>query len=158
MVAQSKEWFEDYHVGEERKCTISRTITEADIVNFAGVTGDFNEIHLNKDFAAKTQFGQRIAHGLLTLSAGVALGLRDAAQLSLPKSFVAFYGMDQVRFTNPVFIGDTISLTQKVVKLTPKSKRLGVVGILCTITKQDGSVVLSMQTNLAVQRRPHASL
>ncbi len=83
----------------------ARTITEADIVMFASLSGDWNPIHTDAEFAKKTIFGQRIAHGLLTLSvvAGllVRLGLTE-------RTIVAFYGIDKLRFTKPVFIGDTI--------------------------------------------------
>ena len=68
-------YFEEFSVGQ-KVTTVGRTISEADIFNFAGLTGDFNQIHTDAAFASKTQFGQRIAHGLLGLSIATGLIMR----------------------------------------------------------------------------------
>ena len=66
-------YFEDFEIGDEAK-TAGRTITETDIVNFAGITGDWNEIHTNKELAERGPFKQRIAHGALVFSIATGLG------------------------------------------------------------------------------------
>jgi acyl dehydratase len=89
-----------------------RTITEADLVNFAGVSGDFNPMHTDAEFAAKTPFGQRVAHGALIFS--IATGL--TYQLGfLEGTIMAFTGLDW-KFRNPVYIGDTVKVTAAVTK------------------------------------------
>lgn len=104
-------YFEDMEVGYA-VVTPGRTITEADIVNFAGVSGDYNELHLNADYAAQTQFGQRIAHGLLGLSAATgqtySLGFLEG-------TIIAFTELSW-KFRAPIFIGDTIHTEAKVSK------------------------------------------
>lgn len=100
--------------------SMGRTITEADIVNFAGLSGDFNTIHTDAEFGKATPFGERIAHGLLVLS--VATGL--ATQLGFMEgTVIAFIGLEW-KFKGAVKIGDTVHLTAKV-KQTKAMKALG---------------------------------
>lgn len=102
-------YFEEYQIGTE-VVTQGRTITETDIVNFAGLSGDFNTIHTDAKFAKTTPFGDRIAHGLLGLS--VATGL--ANQLGfLDGTVIAFTGLEW-KFKGAIKIGDTIHVTAKV--------------------------------------------
>jgi acyl dehydratase len=105
-------YFEEFQVGTE-VVSQGRTITEADIVNFAGVSGDYNTIHTDAEFGKTTPFGDRIAHGMLGLS--VATGL--AMQLGfLDGTVVAFTGLEW-KFKGPIKIGDTIHVTAKVAKM-----------------------------------------
>ena len=120
-----KQTLDDYQVGE-RIVTPGRTITEADIVNFAGLTGDWHPLHTDVTYAATTPFGERIAHGMLVLSAGSALAFRLGTFVLLPRSFIAFYGMERVRFTTPVKIGDTIRLEAEVASIEHKDATRGV--------------------------------
>lgn len=102
-------WFEDFVEGFVVE-TKGRTITEADIVNFAGVSGDFNPLHTNAEYAKDTQFGQRIAHGTLIFSVATAL----AYQLGmLDDTSIAFTGFE-MKLRGPVYIGDTIRVQIKV--------------------------------------------
>src|SRR5258708_3833025 len=102
-------YFEDLQKGEIHTSR-GRTITETDIVNFAGLSGDFVQFHIDAEFAKSTVFGQRIAHGALIFS--ISTGL--VAQMSLLEdTLIAFYGIEKLRFTKPVFIGDTIHVTKK---------------------------------------------
>ncbi len=104
-------YFEEFTQGTE-VVTQGRTITEADIVNFAGLSGDYNTIHTDAEYAKSTPFGERIAHGLLGLS--VATGL--AAQMGfIEGTVIAFTGMEW-KFKGAVKIGDTIHLVTKVTK------------------------------------------
>lgn len=102
-------YFEDFAEGMELE-TRGRTITEADIVAFAGLSGDYNPMHTNAEYAARTQFGQRVAHGLLGLS--VASGL--AYQMGFMEgTIIAFTGLEW-KFREPIVIGDTIRVRVKV--------------------------------------------
>jgi len=117
-------YFEDIEVGSERTSP-ARTVTEADIVNFAGLSGDYNIIHTDAEFVKITPFGRRIAHGLLGLS--IASGLVTRTPGAEQHRIVAFLGMTW-DFRKPVFIGDTIYVEQKVAGKRPTSKPgLGIV-------------------------------
>ena len=96
-------YFEDFAVGH-KTISRSRTITEADIVNFAGLSGDFIELHMSEEWAGKGPFGKRIAHGLLVLSVSSGLTVQLGQTTD---TVIAFYGIDRLRFTKPTFIGDT---------------------------------------------------
>lgn len=97
-------WFEEFEVGEQI-ISPGRTITESDIVSFAGLSGDYNQIHTNAELAGKTPFGQRVAHGLLGLSIASGLAMRTGV---LEGTVIAFREINNWKFTNPIFIGDTI--------------------------------------------------
>ena len=103
-------YFEEFSVGQ-KITTVGRTVTEGDIMNFAGLTGDYNQIHTDAHFAAGTQFGQRIAHGLLGLSVGVGLLMRTGV---LEGTVIAFREILEWKFIKPVFIGDTVHATMEV--------------------------------------------
>jgi acyl dehydratase len=91
-----------------------RTVTEADIAAFAGVSGDFNPIHVDAEYAAGTVFGQRVAHGALVLA--IATGLRQQ-QGTFRGTLKAWLGMRDWRFMAPVLIGDTIHVVTEVTEL-----------------------------------------
>lgn len=116
-----------------------RTVTEADVVAFAGLSGDFNPLHTDQVFAEQTPFGQRIAHGMLSasISTGLAqtLGIFEGTTLAL---------MEQTfQYKAPVFFGDTIHLRLTVSELKPSSKGgKGVVTFRSEVVKQDGTVVV----------------
>jgi acyl dehydratase len=141
-------YFEDFEVGREFE-TAGRTITESDIVLFAGITGDWTELHTNAEFAKSTIFGQRIAHGALIFSITTGLLVRLGF---VEKTVLAFYGVDRLRFTKPVFIGDTIKAVGKVVEKEDKGG-YGVVTIECKTVKQTGEVVMVCNLKLAVKKR-----
>jgi acyl dehydratase len=130
-------YFEDLEVGRE-ETSPGRTVTEADIVNFAGLSGDFSIIHTDAEFAKETPFGQRIAHGMLGLSiaSGLAVRVPGADQHKL----VAFLGMTW-DFRTPVCIGDTIHVVQTVAGKRPTRKPgLGVVTYDAKVVNQRGEV------------------
>src|ERR1700709_2464655 len=103
-------YFEDLEKGEIH-ASRGRTITEGDIVNFAGLSGDFTQLHTDEEFAKTTPFGRRIAHGALIFS--ISTGLVTQMNL-LNDTLIAFYGVEKLRFVKPVFIGDTIHVMKKV--------------------------------------------
>src|SRR5438128_5574292 len=95
-------YFDDVAVGQEWQ-SVGRTVTETDIVNFAGLSGDFNPIHIDHEFARTTAFRKPIAHGLLVLSIGSGVGL-----MFPPMRTLAFLNIKEWHFREPVFIGDTV--------------------------------------------------
>jgi len=131
-------------------------MTETDIVLFASLTGDWHPIHTNVEYAKKAFFGERIAHGMLTLCVGSALIFRLGPFVALRKSFIAFYGMDSVRFTGPVKIGDTIHCVVQVEKLEAKDDRTGVIVSKNFIRNQRDEDVVVYTTRALVGRKPKA--
>ena len=148
----SGKYFDDFVVGEESS-SAGRTITEADIVNFAGLTGDWYELHTNKEWAAKGPFGQRIAHGALIFSIATALVLRVEPPSD---ALMAFYGLDRLRFVKPVFIGDTIHVRQKITETTVRNETSGVITALSEVINQHEQVVVSYTAKVLYKRRPQA--
>lgn len=142
-------WFDDLSVGMGW-VTPARTVTEADIVTFAGLSGDYSSIHTDDTFARQGQFGQRIAYGMLVLA--ITTGLR--ARLGLfDESLIAFLGFDDWRFTRPVFIGDTVRCESEVVALRPSSKpKRGVVTTAMRVLNQHDEIVQEGQTALLIKR------
>ena len=130
-------WFEEFVEGLSVE-TRGRTITEADLVNFAGVSGDFNPMHTDAEYAATTPFGKRVAHGALIFS--IATGL--TYQLGfLEGTIMAFTGVEW-KFRDPVFIGDTIKVTANVVKRRAMpAMGGGFVTFDVKVTNQAGKVV-----------------
>ncbi|MDQ4074783.1 MAG: dehydratase [Chloroflexota bacterium] len=143
-------YFEDFTEGMTFT-TAARTITEADIVNFAGLSGDFNPIHVNAAYAESTMFGQRIAHGLLVLS--VTSGLTTGLGFMGDK-VEAFMGLEW-KFRAPVFIGDTIHVALAVSR-TRASRRLGggIVFFDIQVVKQDGTVTQKGDWQILFKSRP----
>lgn len=153
-MAKEHLYLDDYAVGE-KFVSPARTITEADVVNFAGFTGDWHPLHTDVEYASQTPFGGRITHGMLTLSLGMALPFRLGPYSSyLPKSFIAFYGIDEVRFTAPNRIGDTIYTEVEVIEITDKGKDKGVLTIRCQVKNQRAEVIASFILKLFCGKRP----
>lgn len=141
-------YFEDYIVGAVTTSR-GRTISEADIVNFAGLSGDFVELHLNEEYARRGPFGRRIAHGALIFSVSTGLTVQMTAD---QEAIVAFYGVDKLRFVAPVFIGDTIHITKRVVEKRTKGGR-GIVTFETTVLNQEQAPVVVYTDRLMVKSR-----
>lgn len=148
-----KEYFEDYKIGE-KFISPARTITEADIVLFAAVSGDWHPIHTDREYAKKTVFGERIAHGLLGMVIGSGLAFRLGSQGPLPKYFIAFYGMDNVRLTAPLKIGDTVHVEIEVIDLISKEDNRGIVKFKTELKNQHDEVVNVHESRILVAGRP----
>jgi acyl dehydratase len=145
-------WFEDWTL-DERLVTHGRTVTEADVVNFAGLTGDINPLHLDAVYAANTRFGQRLPHGQLVFVLALGLAERVIAPL-FHHSVVAFAGVDRLRFLRPVFIGDTIRLERQVHALEPRDDGTGLLVFDDQVVKQTGEVAFVFQPRYLMRRRP----
>jgi len=145
--------FEDLQIGDSL-LTHRRTVSEADIVNFGGVSGDYFYMHFDEIAAKDTQFGKRIAHGYFVLSAAAGLFVSPA-----PGPVLANYGLDTLRFVKPVGIGDTIRarLTAKRKidrnKKDPSGVGQGVVAWDVEVTNQDGELVASYDILTLVAKR-----
>lgn len=125
------------------KTTHTKTITENDIKLFAEVSGDFNPVHLNEEFARKTFFGGRIAHGV------ISLGLLSAGGAKFP-GLVILLSMSN-KFLKPVRIGDTITATNEVIAVR---KDKGIVTLKSTCTNQKGEAVVEGETAVRLSERP----
>lgn len=132
-------YFEDIEVGR-RMVTRGRTITEADLVNFAALTGDYNPMHTDAEFMKRSAFGQRIAHGMLTLSYAVG----QAYQLGFMERTVIAFRSLEMKFSAPVFIGDTLH-AELIVREKKEARRMGGgwVTLDVKIVNQDGKAVQS---------------
>jgi len=144
-------YFEDFEIGAEF-ISPARTITQTDIINFACLSGDFNEVHTNFEYCKTTSFGEPIAHGPLVYA--IAAGLQYASGLN-DGTLLALLQNDNWRMLNPVKHGDTIRMVSRVVakKETSKADR-GIVTLQRQIVKQDGSLAQEMTTTFMYRRRP----
>ncbi len=142
-------YFEDFAAGTTYESR-GRTVTEADIVNFAGLSGDFVELHTNEEFARKSPFGRRIAHGALVFS--ISTGLMTQMNL-VNDTVLAFYGMDKLRFTSPVFPGDTVRVVKRVTELKEKDAERGVVTFETQVLNQNNEPVIVYTDKLLVKRK-----
>ena len=142
-------YFEDFSVGH-KTVTRSRTVTEADIVGFAGLSGDFVELHVSEEFAKNGPFGRRIAHGLLVLSmsSGLTVQLGNTTD-----TVIAFYGIDKLRFTKPTFIGDTIHVEKEVIAAEKKGPGRGVITFQTSVLNQNNEPVVVYTDKLMVKAR-----
>lgn len=137
--SRAKSW-DDFAVGE-RLVTAGRTIESGDVHLFAGLSGDFNPMHIDEVHASEAMFGTRIAHGLLTLAVSSGqlnqLGVFEGTTLG-------FLGLDNVRFSNPVRFGDTVTTSATITDTRASSKPgRGVVSMQIEVTRQDGVAVLN---------------
>ena len=148
-----RRFFEDLQIGDSL-LTHRRTVSEADIVNFGGMSGDYFYMHFDEIAAKETQFGKRIAHGYFVLSAAAGLFVSPA-----PGPVLANYGLDTLRFVKPVGIGDTIRarLTAKRkidrMKKDPNGVGQGVVAWDVAVTNQHGELVASYDILTLVAKR-----
>ena len=148
-----RKWFEDLRIGDSL-LTHRRTVSEADIVNFGGVSGDYFYMHFDEMAAKNTQFGQRIAHGYFVLSAAAGLFVSPG-----PGPVLANYGLDSLRFVKPVAIGDTIqarlTCKRKIDRPTKKDQQpQGVVAWDVQVLNQHGELVASYDILTLVRKRP----
>ena len=146
-------YFEDFEPGATFR-TPARTVTSTDIVNFACLSGDFNEIHANHEYCRATPFGEPIAHGPLVYA--VAAGLQYASGVN-DGTLLALLQVDKWRMLAPVKHGDTLHMEATVLEKTESSKPdRGVVKFKRRFMKHDGTAVQEMETTILYKRRPKA--
>jgi acyl dehydratase len=142
-------YFEDFGLGLEIT-TSARTFTETDIVNFAGLSGDFNFIHTNAHAAAETPFGQRVAHGMLVASIATGLAVQQGF---IDGTTLAFRELTW-KFTKPVFIGDTIFTQIKVTETKPMPKLGGGLVVFdARVRNQDDDTVHKGEWRMFIKSR-----
>jgi acyl dehydratase len=144
-------YYEDLEVGR-KFVSRGRTITETDVLGFAGLSGDFHPLHTDAVYAAEGPFGGRIAHGLLTIA--VATGLMTLS----PESIKAFYGLDRVRFLRPVHLGDTVHVESEIAEMREPVQGRSVVVLAVTVVNQDAEPVLAMRMSFVVALRESLEL
>jgi acyl dehydratase len=141
-------FYDDMEIGQEWESQ-GRTITEADVVNFAGMSGDFNPIHVDHEFCKDTPFRRPIAHGLLVFAIGSGLSVHAP-----PTRTVAFLAVRDWQFKAPVFIGDTIRMRTRVLERQPRSRgRRGEIVWQRFVVNQEGKVVQEGITVTLVEGR-----
>jgi len=138
-------YFEEFSVGQ-KITSVARTVAESDILTFAGLTGDYNQIHTDAEFAKGTQFGGRVAHGLLGLSLAVGLLMRTGV---LEGTVLAFREIVEWKFIKPVFIGDTLHVEMEVKELKPMPRIGGGQALVALDVKNQKNETL-MRGTLAV--------
>lgn len=140
-------YFDDFYVGQ-KFVTKARTVTEADVVNFAALSWDHNQLHTDAEYAAKTIYGKRIVHGLLgiVIHAGLAYQLTE-------ESILAFLEL-KWQFKLPIFIGDTIHVEQVVKEMCEDSKKdRGMLTFEKEIINQRNEVVQTGTTTVLLAKR-----
>ena len=141
-------YFDDVAIGQQWE-SLGRTVTEADVVNFAGISGDFNPVHVDHEFARTTPFRRPVAHGLLVLSMSSGLGLHAPAMRTL-----ALLGVREWKFVEPVFIGDTVRVRSTLLEKEVRGRgRRAVLTWQRQIVNQEGKVVQEGITQTLVQGR-----
>ena len=145
--------YTDLHVGRSFRSP-GRTITDADLVGFAGLTGDFSELHTSDVYAKRSQFGRRVAHGMLGLA--YAHGLMWARTGELRDTAVAFLGINEWKFVGPVFVGDTIFVEYVISDLRDSRSRpnQAIATFDVEVVNQEGNVVQQGKKALLVSKTP----
>jgi len=149
--------YEDLYVGLSFRSP-GRTITDADIIGFAALTGDFSEVHTSDVYAQASQFGKRIAHGMLGLA--YAHGLMWPRSEMLRRTAVAFLGISDWRFVGPIFVGDTIFVDYAIAELRDSRSRptQAIATFDVTVKNQNGALVQQGRKALLVSKVPLAAL
>lgn len=147
-------YYDDLQPGQTFRHPTGRTLTEMDNVLFSALTHNTQPLHLNEDFASRTQFGQRIVNGLFTLGLVVGLSVSDLTEGTI----VANLGYDNINHPNPAFHGDTIYAETEVLEKRPSASKpdRGVVRLRQTGRKADGTVVVTLERTVLFLRRPEA--
>jgi acyl dehydratase len=145
-------YFDDLNAGDRIRHSLGRTVTEADNTLFCALTMNTQPLHLNEDFASKTQFGQRIVNGLFTLGLVVGLTVPDLTEGTI----VANLGYERVVHPNPVFHGDTIYVETEVLEKRESASKpdRGIVRLKHTGRKQDGAVVVEVERTVLFLKKP----
>ena len=145
--------YDDLHVGMAFRSP-GRTITDADLVAFAGLTGDYSELHTSDVYAKSSEFGRRVAHGMLGLA--YAHGLMWARTGELRETAIAFLGIADWRFVAPIFVGDTIFVNYRIAELRDSTSRptQAIATFEVEVVNQDGGVVQRGRKALLVSKVP----
>ena len=148
-------YYEDLTPGERFRHASGRTVTELDNVMFCALTMNTQPLHINEDFASRTQFGRRIVNGIFTMGLVVALTVAELTEGTI----VANLSYDRVAHPRPVFHGDTVYVETEVLEKRPSSSKpdLGLVRLLHRGLNQSGEVVVEIERTAMFLRRPEAA-
>jgi len=144
-------YFEEFEVGQ-RVVSAGRTVTESDIVNFAGLSGDYNQIHTDAAFSQNSPFGQRMAHGLLGLSIASGLAVQTGV---MEGTVIAFREINNWKFIKPIFIGDTIHVVMEILETRPL-RRIGggAIVIELDVKNQNDDTVMKGTWTVLIASKP----
>ena len=145
-------FFEDFEVGDIYRCRYGRTVTEADNIQFTLLTNNTNQIHFNRDYGARTQWGQCLVNSALTLSIVAGMGVADVSENGFA------LGWDEIVLPNPVFAGDTLYSESEVIQVRESNSRpdRGIVKVETRGYKQDGTPVIRYRRSVMVWKRASA--
>jgi acyl dehydratase len=149
--------YDDLHVGLTFRSP-GRTITDADLVGFAGLTGDYSELHTSDVYAKASQFGRRVAHGMLGLA--YAHGLMWARTGELRPTIIAFLGITDWRFVAPIYVGDTIFVDYVISEMRDSASRpsQAIVTFDVQLVDQDGRLLQRGRKAILVSKVPLAAV
>ncbi len=144
-------YFEEFEVGQ-KIVSVGRTVTESDIVTFAGLSGDYNQIHTDVEYSNATQYAQRVAHGLLGIALASGLAMRTGI---LENTVIFFREIDNWKFNKSIFIGDTIHVEMEVAE-TKALPRIGGGSVVITVDvkKQTGETTMKGNWTVLVMSKP----
>jgi acyl dehydratase len=145
--------FEDFNVGDVYEHRPGRTITESDNTWFTLITMNKHPLHVDRNYAAKSEFGKPLVNSALTLSMVVGMSVSDTSQKA-----IANLGWDHIRLTAPVFVGDTIYAESEVLEKRESKSRptQGIVTVRTTGMKEDGTVFMTYERTMLIPKRGHA--
>ncbi|MBM4424399.1 MAG: MaoC family dehydratase [Chloroflexi bacterium] len=145
-------YFDDFNIGDRFRHSLGRTVTESDNTLFCALTLNTQPLHINEDFASKTQFGQRIVNGLYTLSLVIGITVPELSEGTI----VANLGYERVVHPNPVFHGDTIYVETEVIEKRESASKpdRGIVRLKHTGRKPDGTIVCEVERTTLFLKRP----
>jgi len=145
-------FLEDFEVGDLYRCRYGRTVTEYDNISFTLLTCNTNQIHFNRDYGARTEFGQCLVNSVLTLAIVVGMGVADVSENGFA------LGWEEIKLPHPLFAGDTLYSESEVVDVRESRSRpeQGVVKVLTRGYNQHGDVVIELRRSVMVWKRAHA--
>lgn len=146
-------YYDDLEVGQRIRHSQGRTVTEADNVLFCALTMNTQPLHINEDFASRTEFGRRIVNGIFTLGLVVGLTVPELTEGTI----VANLGYEHIVHPHPVYHGDTIYVETEVLEKRPSKSRpdVGIVRLKHTGRKPDGTVVIELERSVMFLKRPN---
>jgi acyl dehydratase len=147
---QQGRFFEDFQVGDTYKSWLGRTVTETDNIWFSNLTMNTNQVHFNREWAKRTEFGRPLVNSTFTLALIVGLSVRDTSENAM-----ANLAWGSISLPRPVFAGDTLWAETKVLTTRPSNSRpsTGIVSVLTRGVNQDGEVVIEFDRTFMVFRR-----
>ena len=145
-------YFEDFHVGDVYRCRYGRTVTEADNIWFTLLTNNTNQIHFNREYGRKTQWGRCLINSALTIAIVAGMGVADVSENGFA------LGWDEIKLPNPLFDGDTLYTESEVLDVRQSRSRpeQGIVKVRTTGYNQHGQVVIDYARTVMVWKRDHA--